>query len=157
MKNRLNCKKIQILQIFVKVLFYLSGVSLLIWQIHGTFETFIKKRTSFARKQVAVESMVPPTIVFCSRNHRKGGFATQFVNISNADHFNEQFSWINEKLNLTAFKVSSTSKPEEIQLSNRIRLSLGENFDDGGNLLLTIEELMTLLIRLQQQLCILKF
>ena len=49
---------------------------------------------------------------------------------------------------MTAFKVSSTSKPEEIQLSYRIRLSLGENFDEGGNLLLTIEELMNPIVGL---------
>ena len=143
MKNRLNCNKIHILQIFVKVLFYLSGVSLLIWQIHGTFETFIKKRTSFARKQVAVESMVPPTIVFCLRNPRKARssdlLSDMFSNISNNERFNEEFFWINEKLNLTIVKFD-TSKND---LTTPIKLKLGKNKDEKGNFLVTLEELMS--------------
>ena len=156
MKNRINCKKSQILQILVKVLIFLSGVSLLIWQIHGTIETFIKKRTSFANKQVAVESMDPPTIVFCSRNHRKVGQAKQYVNISNENQFKKEFFWLNEKLNLTIFKFVATSIPDklsirpfsELSIIFKKNLGLGENKDEKGNLLVTIEELMNPIVGL---------
>ena len=67
-----NYDRKQILKIFAKVIIFLSGIAILIWQIRGTFETFIRDRTSFATRQDTFDSLVPPTIIFCARNLEAG-------------------------------------------------------------------------------------
>ena len=61
-----------------KALVFLSGVLILSWQIKATFNTFIQNRTSFAMMQKTVQSLVPPTIVFCPRK-TKDGFPSNFL------------------------------------------------------------------------------
>ena len=93
-----------------KVLVFLSGVLLLIWQIYGTIDTFLQNRTSFSIMQETVQSLVPPTIVFCPRNPTSGaptGAPTDFlVNASNKDQFNEEFFWIRKKLNFSVLRYN---------------------------------------------------
>ena len=120
-----------------KALVFLSGVLILSWQIKGTFNTFIQNRTSFAMMQGTVQSLVPPTIVFCPRK-TKDGFPSNFlVNVSNKNQFDEDFFWIRNKLNFSLSRY-----PSHGQLMSRIHLNLGKNRDEEGNLLVTVEELM---------------
>ena len=137
MTNILNCERKHILKIFVKVSIYLSGITILIWQVHGTFETFIRNRTSFEVRQDTFNSLVPPTIVYCSRNPKAGDVNTWYANISNKDQFNKDFFWLNEKVSLLMI-IDNRSLHNE----KEGKLSLGENFDGEGNLLVTVEELM---------------
>ena len=65
-----------------KVLVFLSGILFLIWQIYGTFDTFIKNRTSFSIRQETVQSLVPPTIIFCPRNPKSGNLTVFLANVS---------------------------------------------------------------------------
>ena len=103
MTNRFNFERSKILKTFLKVFIFLSGIAILIWQVHGTFDTFIKDRTSIATRQKPFERLVPPTIIFCSRHHH----GISITNISNKNHFNEQFIWINRNFNLTIVKAIS--------------------------------------------------
>ena len=109
------------------------------WQVQGTFETFFKNRTSFASatKQITYRRLIPPTIIFCSRNEKSGNSETWYANISNRGQFNEDFFWLNEKLNLSM----GTDNKSKDKSTDR-QLSLGDNFDREGNLLVTVEELM---------------
>ena len=127
----------------VKVLVFLSGVLILIWQISGTFDTFIKNRTSFAIMQETEQSLVPPTIVFCSRNPKLGIPSDFLGNVSNKEKFNEEFFWINKTLNFVLGRSPTQGGPIAIQDMNRTQLlNLGKNNNEEGNPLLTVEELM---------------
>ena len=56
-----------ILRAFLNGLIFLSGIAILIWQIHGTFNTFIVNRTGFAVSVESSESLVPPTVILCPK------------------------------------------------------------------------------------------
>ena len=101
MTNRFNFERSKILKTLLKALIFFSGIAILIWQVNGTFDTFIKDRTSIATSQKPFDSLVPPTIIFCSRHHQAGGNGISITNISNEDRFSEQFIWINQNFNLT--------------------------------------------------------
>ena len=132
----------------VKVLVFLSGVLILWWQINGTFKTFIKNRTSFSIMQETEQSLVPPTIVFCSRNPKLGSPSDFLANVSNDDQFNEEFFRIKEKINFSIRKSGKgTFKGQLLNMDEKF-LNLGENKDAKGNLLLTVEELMNPLLGL---------
>ena len=105
MNNRPNFEKSKILQTSIKLAVFLSGISILFWQIRGTFETFIRSRTSFARMEETVESMVPPTLVLCPRHN--------------------EFFWLNENLTLTISKFIASAKPGG-QINGELKLALGE-------------------------------
>ena len=126
-----------------KVLVFLSGILFLIWQIYGTFDTFIKNRTSFSIRQETVQSLVPPTIIFCPRNPKSGNLTVFLANVSKKNWFNEEFFWIKKKLNFSLGRY-----PSQDQLISEIDLNLGKNKDEEGNLLLTVEELMNPLLGL---------
>ena len=140
MTNRFNFERSKILKTLLKVLIFFSGIAILIWQVHGTFETFIKDRTSIATSQKPFDSLVPPTIIFCSRHHQAGGNGISITNISNENHFNEQFIWINRNFNLTIVKAISKQGKKVTRIEKQ--LELGKNCDDKGNPLVTVEELI---------------
>ena len=77
-----------------KVVVFVSGVVLLLWQIKGTIEIFIKNRTSFSTMQEIEQNLVPPTIIFCPRISKSGNPSDFLVNVSNKDQFNKEFFWI---------------------------------------------------------------
>ena len=104
-----------------KVLVFLSGILFLIWQIYGTFDTFIKNRTSFSIRQETVQSLVPPTIIFCPRNPKSGNLTVFLANVSNKNQFDEYFFCIRNKLNFSLRRYHSHG-----QLMNRIHLNLGK-------------------------------
>ena len=101
-----------ILRAFLNGLIFLSGIAILIWQIHGTFNTFIVNRTGFAVSVESSESLVPPTIILCPKTSIK----------------------IKEKVNL------SIQKPEE-EVGVENHLDIGKNFNDEGQLIFTVEKL----------------
>ena len=138
MTNNLNCERKQILKIFVKVFIFLSGIAILIWQVHGTFETFIKNRTSFAIREETFESLLPPTFVLCSRNQKAGSYKNWYANISNKDLFNDDFLWLNEHLYLNITKYIVGSNREDKPIAKEAQLSLGENSDEEGKAETTI-------------------
>ena len=142
MTIKFNLEKSQMVKILVKVFIFFSGIAILIWQVHGTFETFFKNRTSFAVREESFDRLVPPTLIFCSRNQKAGTYKNWFVNISNKNQFYEDFLWLNEHLylNLTKYIVGSNS--EDKPTAKEAQLRLGENSDNEGNLLWTVEELM---------------
>ena len=104
MTIQFNLEKRQIVKGLAKVLVYFSGIAILIWQVHGTFETFFKNRTSFSIREETFDSLVPPTLVFCSRNQKPGSYKNWFTNMSNKDQFNEEFFWLNEHFYLNISK-----------------------------------------------------
>ena len=127
-----------------KVVVFVSGVVLLLWQIKGTIEIFIKNRTSFSIMQEIEQNLVPPTIIFCSRITKSGHPSDFLVNVSNKDQFNKEFFWIQEKLAFSLGRFPSQGQGPikgDIFLEKQ-QLKLGKNKDDKGNLLLTVEELM---------------
>ena len=140
MTNRFNFERSKILKTLLKVLIFFSGIAILIWQVHGTFETFIKDRTSIATSQKPFNSLVPPTTIFCSRHQQAGGNGISITNISNENHFNEQFIWINRNFNLTIVKAISKQGKKVTRIVKQ--LELGKNCDDKGNPLVTVEELI---------------
>ena len=131
----------------VTVLVFLSGVIILIWQINGTIDTFLQNRTSFSIMQETAQSLVPPTIVFCSRNPKSGGSQDFLVNTSNTDQFNKEFFWINETINLSLVRFPNKS-PIKGEIFIKKPLNIGKNIDDEGNLFVTVEELMNPLLGL---------
>ena len=132
-----------------KVLVFFSGVLFLIWQIYGTFDTFIKNRTSFSIMQEIEQSLVPPTIIFCSRISKSGRPSDFLVNVSNTDQFNKEFFWIQEKMEFSLGRFPSQDQgPIKGKILKTQQLKLGKNKDDKGNPLLTIEELINPLLGL---------
>ena len=132
-----------------KVLVFFSGVLFLIWQIYGTFDTFIKNRTSFSIMQEIEQSLVPPTIIFCSTISKSGRPSDFLVNVSNKDQFNKEFFWIQEKIEFSLGRFPSQDQgPIKGEILKTQQLKLGKNKDDKGNLLLTIEELINPLLGL---------
>ena len=109
----------EILRAVVNGLIFLSGVAILIWQIHGTFNTFIVDRTGFAVSVETSESLVPPAIILCPKTSIK----------------------IQEKVNL------SIQKPDS-EVGVETHLNLGKNFDDDGQLIFKVEELTNQVIGL---------
>ena len=101
-----------ILRAFLNGLIFLSGIAILIWQIHGTFNTFIVNRTGFAVSVESSESLVPPTIILCPKTSIK----------------------IKQKVNL------SIQKPEE-EVGVENHLNIGKNFNAKGQLIFTVKEL----------------
>ena len=142
MSNKLDLERSQIVKSLVKVFIFLSGIAILIWQVHGTIETFFKNRTSFAIREEPFDSMVPPTLVFCSRKQKGGNYENWITNISNKDHFNEEFLWLNKQFYLHMTKYIIGSNPEDKPTEIETQLNLGKNFDEERNLLFTVEELM---------------
>ena len=86
METNLNCDRKMILKVFIKASIFLSGIAILIWQVQGTFETFIKNRTSFEVRKDPFDSLVPPTIIICPKVLKAGDNLDLFANISNKDH-----------------------------------------------------------------------
>ena len=128
-----------------KVVVFVSGVVLLLWQIKGTIEIFIKNRTSFSTMQEIEQNLVPPTIIFCPRISKSGNPSDFLVNVSNKDQFNEEFFWIQEKISFSLGRFPSPIKGEILEMQ---QLKLGKNKDDKRNPLLTIEELINPLLGL---------
>ena len=126
-----------------KVVVFVSGVVLLLWQIKGTIEIFIKNRTSFSIMQEIEQNLVPPTIIFCSRISKSGHPSDFLVNVSNKDQFNKEFFWIQEKINFSLGRFPSQDQgPIKGKILEMQQLKLGKNKDDKGNPLLRIEELI---------------
>ena len=133
MTIQFNLEKRQIVKGLAKVLVYFSGIAILIWQVHGTFETFFKNRTSFSIREETFDSLAPPTLVFCSRNQKPGSYKNWFTNMSNKDQFNEEFFWLNEHFYLNMSKYILSSNPEDKPIAKEApaqQLSLGENLDN---------------------------
>ena len=121
MTNRFNFERSKILKTFLKALILFSGIAILIWQVNGTVDTFIKDRTSIATSQKPFDSLVPPTIIFCSR-HQAGGNGILIKNISNENLFNDQFSWINRNFNLTIVKAISKQGKKVTRIVKQLEL-----------------------------------
>ena len=90
MAHLVQLKMKQILQFLV----FLSGVSILIWQIWKTFQAFIEGQTTFAVSKKTMYKMVHPTMLFCPWNDFENGLFTQ-VNVSDKNWFFKQFFHLN--------------------------------------------------------------
>ena len=91
MTKNLNCERKLILKVFIKASIFLSGIAILIWQVQGTFETFMKNRTSFEFRKDPFDSLVPPTIIICPKVLKAGDDPNLFANVSNKDYYNKEF------------------------------------------------------------------
>ena len=120
-----------------KIVIYLSGITLLIFQIRGALKSFMTKQTNFSISKKNVENLALPTIILCPEipdlkivTPRENPMA------QNKTAFFEQFYQLGQQFNLTAVK-----NPKHLGESGQ-KLFVGNNFDNDGNLMFVIEELM---------------
>ena len=114
---RFNCS-VKSRKQLLKTLLFLSGFGLLSLQIWQTFQTFIEKRSTFAVSNEISDGLLPPTIVLCLPY--------------------QENIFLNENMNLT-IRMSDMSRYKSIKK----KLSVGGNYDDQNELMLTVHELTT--------------
>ena len=103
----------------LKTLIFLSGFVFLSLQIWQTFQTFIEKRSTFEVSKESFDNLVPPTIVLC--------LLQQWDNN------------LNEKITISMIKRNYEPGSLPTKIWN---LTLGENYDDQNELMLTVSELI---------------
>ena len=120
---------------FLRMLLFSTGIGFLMWQIKGTFLTFIESRTTFSVSKETSDSMVLPTLIFCPIVEWDNGLNNhEAKDIEDRDCFRQQFFLINDKLTL---KLGTDGN-----LMHTRQLSLGQNLDEKGKPLVTVEEFM---------------
>ena len=119
----------------LRMLLFSTGVCFLMWQIKGTFLTFIERRTTFSVSKETSDSMVLPTLIFCPIVEWDNGvYNPETKNMENLDCFRKQFFQINDKLTL---KLGTDGN-----FMHTRQLSLGQNLDEKGKPLVIVEEFM---------------
>ena len=108
-------------KLFLKILIFLIGLGFLSLQLWQTFQTFIEKRSTFVISQKIFDRLIPPTIVLCLPFQK---------NI-----------FLNKKFNIT-IKMSKPNIETESLTKTQINLTLGENYDEQNELMLTVAELI---------------
>ena len=108
-------------KLFLKILIFLIGFGFLSLQLWQTFQTFIEKRSTFVISQKIFDRLIPPTIVLCLPFQK---------NI-----------FLNKRFNIT-IKMSKPNIETESLTKTQINLSLGENYDEQNELMLTVAELI---------------
>ena len=108
-------------KLFLKILIFLIGFGFLSLQLWQTFQTFIEKRSTFVISQKIFDRLIPPTIVLCLAFQK---------NI-----------FLNKRFNIT-IKMSKPNIETESLTKTQINLTLGENYDEQNELMLTVAELV---------------
>ena len=108
-------------KLFLKILIFLIGLGFLSLQLSQTFQTFIEKRSTFVISQKIFDRLIPPTIVLCLPFQK---------NI-----------FLNKRFNIT-IKMSKPNIETESLTKTQINLTLGENYDEQNELMLTVAELV---------------
>ena len=130
-----NCKKN--IQTTLKIVIYLSGVTLLMFQIRGVLKSFMAEQTNYSISKKSVENLALPTIILCPEiPNLKIVTPREKPMAQNKTAFFEQFYQLGQQFNLTA--VKNPKHPGE----SGNKLYLGSNFDNNGNLMFVVEELM---------------
>ena len=95
------CKK-DVLFKSLKVILYLSAISLLVLQIHGVVTAFLEAQTTYSISKKEMTKVSPPTIVICPKikNLKTGTFAME-SSINRNDAFFKQFHWLGQQLNIS--------------------------------------------------------
>ena len=116
---------------------YVSGMVLLIFQISGVLKTFIAGQTNYSLSRDIKQSLALPTIILCPEIPNLK-IVTPLANpmAQNKTAYFEQFYQLGQQFNLTA--VKNPKYPGE----RGNNLLVGNNFDNSGNKMFVIEELM---------------
>ena len=92
------CKK-DVLFKFLKVILYLSAISLLVLQIHGVVTAFLEAQTTYSISKKEMTKVSPPTIVICPKI--KNLKIVMESSINRNDDFFKQFHWLGQQLNIS--------------------------------------------------------
>ena len=118
----------------LRILMYLSGVCILIWQIWKTFEAFIQENTTFTVSKNTEEGL--PTILLCPINE----FRKFDYNYVNKTQFFKQFFLLNDSFNITYVR-NGINKINGSIYQQKSKLILGRNVDEMGTTFF-VQELM---------------
>ena len=119
------------------IIIYVSGMVLLTIQISGVLKTFMAGQTNFSLSKNNLQSLALPTIILCP-DIPNLKIVTPLAKpmAQNKSAFFEQFFQLGQQFNLTA--VKNPKYPGEIGK----KLFVGDNFDNDGNQMFVIEEMM---------------
>ena len=118
----------------LRILMYLSGVCILIWQIWKTFDAAIQKNTTFTVSKNTEKGL--PTILLCPMNEFKK-FDHNYVNKT---QFFKQFFLLNDSFNITYVR-KGINKINGSIYQQKTKLILGRNIDEIGTTFF-VQELM---------------
>ena len=129
--HNIKVRKKQVL----KVLIFLSGVCILIWQIWKTFEALIEENTTFTVSIETFTKMPLPTILLCPIIKLR----EQNFNFANKTQFFQQFFLLNDRFNLSNQRLGIHINGSVYDIKSN--LTLGRNFDEMGKTFF-VQELM---------------
>ena len=118
----------------LRILMYLSGVCILIWQIWKTFDAFIQENTTFTVSKITEKGL--PTILLCPIDE----FRKFDHNYVNKTQFFKQFFLLNDTFNIT-YVSPEIKKINGSFYQQKINLYLGRNIDEVGTTFF-VQELM---------------
>ena len=114
-----------ILSNLLKIIALISGIVLFLLQIFPVWNNFVMKRTAFGTSQNTLKKIPIPPITLCPE------ILDVYMTIADPDLFLDQFYKLNDEIRV------------QISLSFNLEmdLKLGQNFDQQGELFMTLKEL----------------
>ena len=100
---------------------FISGFALFIIQIREVWANFVAKRTAFGTSKTNMEKIPLPPIILCPE------ILDLDMSMADTNLFLDQFYKLNDDI--------------RVHFNRKMDLQLGQNFDQEGNLLLTLKEL----------------
>ena len=115
-----------ILLSLLKIIALISGIVLFVLQICPVWDNFVMKRTAFGTSQKTLDKIPIPPIILCPE------ILNIDMSIVDPDLFLDQFYKLNEEIRIQIIYDKNTFEKD---------LQQGENFDQHGELLVTLREL----------------
>ena len=109
----------------LKIIVLISGIVLFVLQICSVWDNFVMKRTAFGTSQKTLDKIPIPPITLCPE------ILDIDMSIVDPDLFLDQFYKLNEEIRIRVAKSNDFEKD----------LQQGQNFDQHGELLVTLREL----------------
>ena len=113
----------------LKFIAFISGIALFIIQIRVVWANFVMQRTAFGTSKKTMEKIVIPPITLCPE------ILDVNIYMADPDLFIDQFYKLNDEI---IIRIISNFDHERLIVHN---LQLGKNFDQQGELLITLREL----------------
>ena len=114
-----------ILLSLLKIIALISGIVLFVLQICPVWDNFVMKRTAFGTSQKTLDKIPIPPIILCPE------ILNIDMSIVDPDLFLDQFYKLNEEIRIQI----------NMNDDNETDLQKGQNFDQNGELLVTLREL----------------
>ena len=115
-----------ILSNILKSITLISGIVLFVIQICPVWDNFVVKRTAFGTSKITMEKIPIPPIILCPE------ILDIDMTIADPDSFFDQFYKLNDEIRIQIMHDIDHEKD----------LQLGQNFDQHGELLMTLKELL---------------